>query len=174
MNNCFLAYNMMNNVFDPSRALLIQRLSAAHQAQLRFANPLLGQYFGAKEQGQFRLPHSSALQLANVTNVAPSHGMLQAMMFMNSGRTNADRERILHQERVNQERAALFIADREVSQQQKLAKMCNGRALKRFEHHNTIPQLRQEAAVVRDREYDEVMPGVPQDYKEISVEKFIK
>ena len=166
MTNCFLAYSMINNGYNPrSHALLIQRLLAAQQPLSDFENanftgftPLLArQFLGANVlmHDQVPMAHPSALSFVSAANVAPSYGMLQAMMMVNNERSTANRASVWLQDTANQGHAARLLVDR-VSQQERLIQS-NDRSLKRIELSNSITQLHREPAAVRDGKHAELV-----------------
>ncbi|KAI2512226.1 hypothetical protein MHU86_2102 [Fragilaria crotonensis] len=164
---------MMNNGYDPDRALLLQRLLAAQQAQRGLeiahshrsgANPLLGQFLGVNVLDRFPLSRPSDLRF----NPAPDYGMLQSMIRMNNERANADRERHLQLERANQELAARLMADG-VTQQGRIMQI-NTKGPKRSDHSNSNTRLHLDAAAVREREYAEIEIMVQSQREMVHVE----
>ncbi|KAI2509156.1 hypothetical protein MHU86_5275 [Fragilaria crotonensis] len=150
----------MSDCHDPNRALLIQRILVAQQAQRGLhnahsqgpgANTLLGQFFGAKVQDHYPWTRPAMMRFATVIHPAPQFGMLQSMVRMNNERTHAELERRLLFEIAKNEHSARSMADH-VSQQEWLLQT-NDRAPTKSDHTNFISRLHQDAAAVREREF---------------------
>ncbi|KAI2512223.1 hypothetical protein MHU86_2099 [Fragilaria crotonensis] len=159
MANYSPAYYMMSNGYDPHRALLIQRLLAAQQAQrglqntpsqVSGANMLLGHFFGANVQEQYQSTRPTMIRFASVIDTAPDYGMLRCMVRMNDERTNINRERLVLQEMAHHERTARSMADR-ASQQERVIQPNS--APKISEHCNFISRIHQDAGITGQRHY---------------------
>lgn len=156
MSNFSLAFNTMNNSYDPNFVLEIQRLLAAQQAQrdlenaqVRQSNPFLGQFLRANVRDQCLVTRPPALSFPGVTNPVPDYAMLQAMMMMNNERAAADRNRLLLMERANRERAARFMTDRVIQQERIIQN--NERALQSLDRKSSITVPHHGATAVEDR-----------------------
>ncbi|KAI2509146.1 hypothetical protein MHU86_5265 [Fragilaria crotonensis] len=153
----------MSDCHDPNRALLIQRILVAQQAQRGLrnahrqgpgANALLGQFIGAKVHHQYSWNRPTMIRLASVIYPAPDYGMLQSMVRMNNERTQAGRERLVLLEMANQVHSARSMADH-VSQRERLLQT-NDRAPTKSDQSNLISRLSQDDAAVRELKFGRI------------------
>jgi hypothetical protein len=164
MTNCLPIYYMMNNGYDPNRALFIQRFLAVKHTQQQGlqnariqgsgANPLLGQFFGANVQERFPSTRPTMIRFS-IINPSPHFGIIQSIVRMNNERNNADRESRLFLERPKLEHAALFVSDRLT--QCERAMQTNNRAPKRIHCNSSNTRLHQGTVAVREQEFARMM-----------------
>jgi hypothetical protein len=179
MTNCSPAYYMMDNGYDPYRALLIQRLLVAQHVQPDLnnahgqgsgVNPLLGQIFGWNVHERSQSTRPTMIRISTVINPAPYFGILQSVVRMNYQRSNADQERLVLLQMAKQEQVTRSTADH-AAQQQRPLMQTHDRAPKISDNCNSNTRLHQDPAYARERDFSAPAVQSWHQYSHVELDK---